>query len=59
MRCDYCDWRNSWDCEDYKVANEYMCDNFKLDFSVLSENQKEIIQRYFMLIDRGVDEWQS
>lgn len=49
-RCDYCDYRNSWDCGDGygRVSNEYVCDNFKLDFNTLTDRQKQIVQEVLM-----------
>ena len=49
-RCDYCECRFSWDCEDFKVSNDCLCDSFKLDFDTLSEGQKKTIQRILMNI---------
>lgn len=48
MRCDFCEYRNSWDCEDWKVDNNTKCENFKLDFDSLSEKQKDTIQKKLM-----------
>lgn len=47
-RCDYCECRFSWDCEDFKVSNDCLCDSFKLDFDTLKEKQKKTIQRILM-----------
>lgn len=52
-RCDYCEYRCSFECEDYKVSNEYMCDNFKLDFDALSDSQKKTVQKILMKLDTG------
>ena len=48
MRCDYCEYRNSWDCEDYKVSDSIMCDNFKLNYDTLNEKEKREIQKRLM-----------
>jgi len=48
MRCDYCIYRNSWECEDWRVSDEYICKEFKLDFDALSESQKKAIQKALM-----------
>jgi hypothetical protein len=53
MRCDHCKYRFSWDCEYYRVSNDYICDRFDLDFSTLTEREKESIQRRLML--KGAD----
>ena len=47
-RCDYCEYRNSWDCDDYKLGNDVFCESFRLDFFALSEPQKKAIQRKLM-----------
>ena len=49
-RCDYCEYRNSWDCGDGwgRISNDYCCESFKLDYDSLSEKQKEEIQRKLM-----------
>lgn len=41
--CDYCKFRNSWDCE-YSHPKKG-CDYFHLDFDTLSEKQKKAIRR--------------
>lgn len=48
MRCDYCEYRYSWTCEDWKIDNNYICEAFKLDFDALSESQKIAIQERLM-----------
>ena len=49
-RCDYCSCRNGWECDDeyYRVSDRNFCDNFKLDFDTLSDEQKRIIQENLM-----------
>lgn len=49
-RCDYCEYRNSWDCGDgwNRVSNDCYCESFKLDYDSLSERQKKEIQRRLM-----------
>lgn len=49
-RCDFCEYKNSWDCEDWKVDNDVMCENFKLCFDSLSDRQKEKVQRILMKV---------
>jgi hypothetical protein len=43
MCCRYCVYRNSWDCGDgyYRRNN---CSSFQLDWNMLSEFEKKIIQ---------------
>lgn len=49
-RCDYCEFRNSWGCDDEwnRVSNDKFCDDFKLDFNQLSEKKKKAIQKILM-----------
>lgn len=49
MRCDHCQYRNSWDCEDEcRIEDNTFCNNFKLDFDTLNKKQKRIIQSQLM-----------
>ena len=52
-RCDYCRYENSWDCEDGwdRVRNDEICNNFVLEFSLLSKKQQEQIQKILMRQD--------
>lgn len=43
-RCDHCTQRFTWDCEDWRPADNVMCDNFELDWKTLSPKFKEIAQ---------------
>ena len=49
-RCDHCEYRNSWDCDDgwNRVPNNKFCEGFKLDYSSLSDKQKKEIQKRLM-----------
>ena len=49
-RCDYCEYRYSWDCDDgyYKASKDCICDSFKLDFNELNDKQKKAIQIILM-----------
>ena len=49
-RCDYCRYKNSWDCEDGwdRVRNDKICDDFVLEFKYLSDKQKKKIQKILM-----------
>ena len=49
-RCDYCIYRNSWDCGDgwNRISNSSYCSEFKLDFDSLSDKQKKEVQRVLM-----------
>lgn len=42
--CEYCACRGSWDCEDgcYYPDN---CDDFKLDYDMLTKKQKKKIKK--------------
>ncbi len=46
-RCEYCEYRNGWECSDgyYRVSNDKMCERFKLDFDTLSDGVKRQIQK--------------
>lgn len=52
-RCDYCKYKNSWDCENGldRVRNDKICDDFVLDFKFLSKKQQEQIQKILMRQD--------
>ena len=49
-RCDYCRYKNSWDCEDGwdRVPNDKICDDFVLEFNLLSKKQQKKIQKILM-----------
>lgn len=49
-RCDYCEYRNSAECEYVgdRVANDVVCSDFKLDFDTLSDREKKTIQKRLM-----------
>lgn len=42
--CNYCAYRNSYDCEDEYDRSEN-CESFKLDFETLSKKQKKKIKK--------------
>ncbi len=50
QRCDYCSYKNSWDCDDgyNRISNDVICENFKLDYDLLNNKQKKTIQRILM-----------
>lgn len=48
MRCDYCIYRNSWECEDWQVSDDYICREFKLDYDTLNRKQQVAIQKRLM-----------
>ena len=52
-RCDYCRYKNTWDCEDGwdRVRNDKICDDFVLEFKFLSKKQQEQIQKILMRQD--------
>jgi hypothetical protein len=49
-RCDYCRYKNTWDCEDGcdRVQNDKICDDFVLEFNFLSKKQQKQIQKILM-----------
>ena len=49
-RCDYCRYKNSWDCENGwdHVRNDKICDDFVLEFNLLSKKQQQQIQKILM-----------
>ena len=52
-RCEHCEYRNGWECGDgYRVRNDTLCDDFKLDFDTLSDGVKKQIQK------RLIGEWE-
>lgn len=54
MRCEHCEYRNSWDCGDgyNRINNNYLCNEFKLDFETLTDKQKISIQKILMEKDK-------
>lgn len=42
--CDYCRFRNSWDCGDGWNRRKN-CENFTLDWDMLNEKEKKTIQK--------------
>ena len=48
MRCEHCEYRNSRDCEEWKMPEDHFCGGFKLDFDTLTEQQQKQIQRRLM-----------
>lgn len=50
-RCDVCEYKNSWDCGDGwgRISDDELCDNFKLNYDGLSDNQKHAIQSLFVV----------
>ena len=47
-RCDHCEYRNCVECEWSRIANNIICNNFKLDFDTLSDREKKTIQKRLM-----------
>ena len=48
MRCEHCEYRYSWDCEDYWISDSKICNDFKVDFDSLTDKQKKEIQKRLM-----------
>ena len=40
-KCDFCRFRNSWDCEDYYPKNG--CEGFVLDMGTLTDDEKRMM----------------
>ena len=40
-KCDFCRFRNSWDCEDYRPENG--CEDFVLDMGSLTDDEKRMV----------------
>ena len=55
MRCEHCEYRYSWDCEDWWVSNSKICNDFKLDFDSLTDKQKKEIQKRLMGANNETD----
>lgn len=47
--CQYCSYRNSWDCGD-GYNRRKNCDSFMLDWDMLSSGQKDYIKQF---LERG------
>lgn len=54
--CNYCVYRNSYDCEDGYDRSEN-CNSFKLDFETLSKKQKKKIKKILSKNDDWFCEW--
>lgn len=55
MACEYCAYRNSWDCGDgYNRRSN--CSEFKLDWDTLPDSFKKTIQRILSDTRRN-DDW--
>ena len=54
-RCDYCAYRNSWDCGDgwNRTKNYDLCKYFELDWNTLKWKQQKAIQEVLMEEDEG------
>ena len=47
-RCDHCQYIGSWDCEDSRVPDNKLCENFVLRFETLTDKQQKEIQKRLM-----------
>lgn len=54
MACDYCAYRNSWDCGD-GYNRRRNCSEFKLDWDSLPDKDKKTIQK--ILERRTENDW--
>lgn len=55
--CDYCKSRYSWDCDDGLPYPEQGCEDFSLDDSTLSDEQRERIINILIPKRSYYDEW--
>ena len=42
-KCDFCQYRYSWDCDDGRPDPETGCDGFALDKSTLSDEEQRML----------------
>ncbi len=56
MTCDYCVYRNSWDCED-GYNRRKNCSEFKLDWDTIPPSLKEQIKQILSDTRRNDDWW--
>ena len=54
MICDYCTYRNSWDCGD-GYNRRRNCSEFKLDWDMVSDEDKDVIKRLLDKEDEYTD----
>lgn len=56
-RCEHCQYRNSWECGDgwNRRSNDTVCNDFKLDYDTLTDEQKTTIQKILMREEN--EEW--
>lgn len=49
-RCDHCEMRNGWICGDgwNRASDDEYCDDFRLDFDTLDEDERRDIQENLM-----------
>ena len=49
-RCEYCKYITSVECESAKdrVSNDFVCDDFRLNYDTLSDKEKKAIQKRLM-----------
>lgn len=56
MCCEYCVYRNSWDCGDgYNRRSN--CSSFKLDWDTLTDFEKKIVQTVLENKTKTENEW--
>lgn len=53
-KCEHCQYRNSWECDDgwNRRSNDAVCNDFKLDYDTLTNKQKKAIQKILMRQER-------
>ena len=42
-KCDFCQYRHSWDCDDGSPYPENGCESFALDKSTLSDQEQRMV----------------
>ena len=48
-KCDHCKYRHSWDCDDGLPYPKNGCENFKLDESTLTKNEKKLFEMFELM----------
>ena len=51
--CEHCKYRNSWECGDGWNRQKGGCEEFRLDWNTLSNEQKKAIHRHLKIEEMG------
>ena len=54
MMCEYCKYRLSWECEE-RYASYPSCESFSLDWCLLSDKQRSLIEAILKMGDSCYD----